>query len=66
MRRTEKAGTVRSVTVAITPSAPRPIRAAGSSSGSEDGETSTRVPSARTSSIASITEERFRKRDPVP
>ena len=57
---------MRKVMVAITPSAPSPTRAAGSSSGSESAEISSRVPSGSTSSIASISEERLRKRAPVP
>ena len=61
-----KAGIARKVSVAITPSAPRPTRIAGSRSRSCSAETSISVPSGRTSSTASICDERLRNREPVP
>ncbi len=61
-----KAGTQRRVTAEIAPRAPRPTRAARSSSGSPSALSSRTLPSARTSSSASTWAEILRSLDPVP
>src|SRR2546421_201380 len=61
-----KAGTQRSVTSAITPSAPRPTRAARHSSASRWGEHCSVDPSASTSVSSTTCAEMLGRRAPVP
>src|SRR6185437_4109614 len=60
------AGTQRSVTSAIAPSAPRPTRAARNTSGSCCSEQASVEPSARTRVSSTTCEEMLRSREPVP